>query len=113
MVFSSGLGILQNALPKPADPLASIQDGLLPGQALFVQTAWVDGNGNESALSPINALILANNSTASISMAEGAVDAPATATGWNVYAGASDDRLTLQNSAVLAIGSTWEIPASG
>jgi hypothetical protein len=113
MVFTSGLGIVRNALPKPAMPLVSVQDGLFLAQALFVQTAWVDESGNEGTLSPVNALILPDSSTISVSMEEGAIAVPSNAAGWNVYAGATDQSLTLQNDSPLVIGSTWEIPPSG
>ncbi|MDQ2777362.1 MAG: hypothetical protein M3Y57_20955, partial [Acidobacteriota bacterium] len=57
MVFMSGLGVVFQALPKPAMPLVSIEDGTAPAQSIFVQTAWIDAMGNESALSPVNGQI--------------------------------------------------------
>jgi|SRR6185437_2457953 len=113
MFFMSGVGIVYNALPRPALPLISVQNGNSPAQAMFVQTAWVDSSGNESALSPVNGQILAENSTIVVSMAEGAVNAPAAATGWNVYVSSSEDDLTRQNLAPLAIGATWPLPSTG
>jgi hypothetical protein len=113
MVFMEGLGIVFTALPKPALPLVSVQSGASPAEALYIQTAWVDGAGNEGALSPVNAVILNVGSGVTVSMAEGAVGAPAGAYGWNVYGGNSDSNVTLQNVTPQAIGSTWELPASG
>ncbi len=113
-LFSVGaVGIVYNPLPRPAMPLISVQSGNLPAQAIFVQTCWVDADGNESALSPENATVLAANSNIAVAMAEGALGAPAAAVGWNVYEGGQSDALTKQNAQVLAIGSTWELPASG
>ncbi len=113
MFFMSGVGIVYKALPRPALPLISVQTGNSPAQAIFVQTAWVDGSGNEGALSPVNGLILAENSTIVVSMAEGAVNAPSAAVGWNVYVSASEDDLTRQNFTPLSIGATWQLPSTG
>ena len=113
MFFMSGVGIVYKALPKPALPLISVQDGNSPGQAIFVQTAWIDGTGEEGALSPVNGLILNQNSTIVVSMAEGATSAPSAAVGWNVYVSCSEDDLTRQNLTSLPIGATWQLPSTG
>jgi hypothetical protein len=110
---TAGVGIVYNPLPRPAMPLISVQSGTLPAQGVFVQTCWVDAAGNESALSLENATVLAANSDIAIAMAEGALGAPASAVGWNVYGGGQSNGVTKQNAQVLAIGSTWELPASG
>ena len=113
LVFMSGLGIVYNPLPKPALPLVSIQTGTTPALSMFIQTAWVDSNGNESALSPVNGVILNGASSVVAGMAEGALNPPKTAVGWNVYAGTTGNELTLQNSGPLPIGSTWQLPDTG
>lgn len=112
MVVNAGIGIVYDPLPKPGLPLASVQTGSLPAQALFIQTGWVDGLGNEGALSPVNGLVLAGANNVAVQMAEG-VSAPKTATGWNIYASATGTDLTRQNDAPLSIGSTWQLPISG
>jgi hypothetical protein len=112
MVLNSGIGIVYNPLPKPAMPLAAVQSGKLPAQALFIQTAWVDGDGNEGALSPVNGLVLEGANNVVVQMAEGA-DAPEAAVGWNVYGSETGTDLTRQNSTPLSIGSTWQLPLSG
>jgi hypothetical protein len=113
LVFMSGLGVAYNALPKPTTPLVSVQDGIAPAVAIFVEAAWVDTHGNESAVSPVNGLILDGASSIAVAMAEGAFNAPPTAVGWNVYAGTDEDDLTRQNSTPLPIGSTWQLPSTG
>lgn len=111
-VLNAGIGIVYNPLPKPGLPLASIQAGSLPAQALFIQTAWVDVDGNEGALSPVNGLVLAGANNVAVQMAEGVI-APRASVGWNIYASATGTDLTRQNDAPLAIGSTWQLPSSG
>jgi hypothetical protein len=113
MFFMSGVGIVYKALPRPALPLVSVQNGNSPAQAIFVQTAWADGQGNEGALSPVNGLILNQNSTIVVSMSEGATNAPAAAAGWNVYVSSSEGDLTRQNLTPLPIGATWQLPSTG
>jgi hypothetical protein len=113
MVFMSGIGIVYVPLPKPATPLVAIETGTVSPQALFIQTAWTDSHGDESALSPINGIILDGSSNIVVGMREGALDAPAAATGWNLYVGTTDSDVTRQNNAPLAIGSTWILPSTG
>jgi hypothetical protein len=113
LVFMSGLGIVYNPLPKPAMPLVSVQDGTAPPLAMFIETVWTDRHGNEGATSPVNGVILGGASSIAVAMAEGAIDVPKAAVGWNVYVGASQDDLTRQNSSPLSIGSTWQLPNTG
>ena len=113
LFFLTGPAIVYNALPKPAMPLVSVQVGNAPAQAIFVQTAWTDAKGAQSALSAVNGLVLNDNSDIVVGMAEGALNVPPTAIGWNVYASSTADNLTMQNSSPIAIGSTWQWPPSG
>ncbi len=113
LFYLTGVGIVYNPLPKPAMPLISFQTGNVPAQAMFIQTAWVDASGNESALSVENGAVLTANSSAAVAMAEGALGAPAAAAGWSVYGGSQSGDLTRQNVTPLAVGSTWDLPASG
>ena len=113
LFYLTGAGIVYNPLPKPAMPLISFQTGNVPAQAIFMQTAWVDASGNESALSLENGAVLPANSSIAVAMAEGALGAPGTAAGWNVYGGSQSGGLTRQNAAPLSVGSTWDLPASG
>lgn len=113
LVSIGGVGIVSNPLPRPAIPLISVQSGNLPAQGIFVQTCWVDSYGNESALSLENAAVLTANSGIAVAMAEGALGAPVSAVGWNLYGGGQSNAVTRQNLQALAIGSTWQLPASG
>jgi hypothetical protein len=113
VTIQAGLGIVFTPLPKPQMPEVSVQQGNAPAESLFVQTSWVNSEGNESALSPVNGLVLNNQSAITVQMAEGALGAPPAALGWNVYVGSSASQITLQNGNPLVIGSTWTLPASG
>lgn len=111
--FQSGIGIVFNALAEPGMPLVSVQSGAASAAALYVQTTWVDAKGCESAPSPVNGLILTAGSGISVAMAEGSLNVPDAAVGWNVYIGIDQAAPTRQTTAPQEIGSTWELPAGG
>jgi hypothetical protein len=111
--FHAGLGIVNKPLPKPQMPEVSMQAGVAPAEPLYVQVSWLDSQGHESALSPVNGLVANNQSTITVQMAEGALKSPPAAFGWNVYVGSNANRITLQNGNPLSIGSTWSLPPSG
>jgi hypothetical protein len=111
--IQAGLGIVFKPLPKPQMAQVSVQQGNAPAEPLFVQTSWLDSEGDESALSPVNGLVVNNQSTISVQMAEGALQSPPAALGWNVYVGSVASEITLQNGNPLTIGSTWSLPATG
>lgn len=113
MAMGSGVGVVANPLPMPALPLVSIQAGLAPAESMFIQTAWLDASGNESAASPVNGIILSGQSGVVVSMAEGLLNAPTAAVGWNVYASTIETAMTRQNTAPLLLGSTWQLPDAG
>ena len=114
MVFASGIGIVANPLPRPSIPSVTVTSGTALPQPMFVQTVWVDRAGNESAPSAVNGVILPAESSITVAMGQdrGAA-APATATGWNVYASSSQEQLMRQNSAPLALGAKWTLPTAG
>jgi hypothetical protein len=109
----AGLGIVYTPLPKPQLPEVSIQDGTSPAEPFFVQTSWMDSQGNEGTASPINGVVVGTQSGITVQMAEGVLQAPPAALGWNVYVGSAANHITRQNGNPLLIGSTWSLPASG
>jgi hypothetical protein len=111
--FQSGIGIVYNPLPKPALPLVSVQTGNSPACAFFVQTTWVNALGAESALSPVNGVVVPDSSSISVGMAEGTMNTPPSAVGWNIYVGVDETQATMQNSTPLPVGATWDLPTSG
>ena len=113
LVWQYGIGIVNQPLPKPMPPLASIQQGPLGNQELLVQVAWTDANGNEGALSPVLGLEMPDGSSIAVSTAEGSDGAPTAAVGWNVYLGQIGLDVTRQNNAPIPVGSTWFLPDSG
>jgi hypothetical protein len=113
LVTRDGIGIVYHPLPEPAAPSVTVGAGTLAAESLFVQTAWVNANGSESGVSPVNGLLLNDNSGITVAMAETGSQVPPTATGWNVYLSFSQSGPALQNSAPLALGDDWSLPSSG
>jgi hypothetical protein len=111
--IQAGIGIVFTPLPKPQTPEVSVQQGNSPAESIFVRVSWLNAEGDESALSPINGLVLNSQSTISVAMAEGVAGAPPAALGWNVYVGSLANQITLQNGNPLVIGSTWTLPSTG
>jgi hypothetical protein len=109
----AGLGIVFKPLPKPLMPEVSVQQGIAPAEPFYVQTSWVDSLGNEGAASPINGLVVNSQSSITVQMTEGALQAPPAAFGWNVYVGTATNAITRQNGNPLLIGSTWSLPTTG
>lgn len=109
--FMTGIGIVYNPLPRPAIPAVSAQGGGLLNGPLFVQTAWVDSDGSEGALSPVNASLL--NADFSVAVAMGDGGSPDGASGWNVYGSTSAGDMKRQNNAPLGAGTSWHLPTSG
>lgn len=113
LVARVGIGIVYHPLPEPPAPQVTVGTGTLAAQSLFVQTAWVDASGAESGVSAVNGMLLNDNSGITVAMTETGSQIPATATGWNVYLSSSQTGPALQNSAPLALGSNWSLPAGG
>ena len=111
--FLSGIGIVFNALSEPAMPLVSVQTGAASAAALFVQTTWVDSKGCESAPSPVNGVIIPDGSGITVAMAEGILNVPYAAVGWNVYIGLDQSAATRQTLVPQEVGSTWQLPDTG
>lgn len=111
MAFTSALGLVQNALPKPLLPSVIVSTGFSPAEAIFIQTAWTDNAGNEGALSPVNGVVL--NAASGISVAMADPNLPVAAAGWNVYASTNANTVARQNTVPLPIGASWQLPSSG
>jgi hypothetical protein len=113
LVFMSGLGIVYDPLPKPAMPHVVIGAGSILAGSFFVQTTWVDKQGNESAASPVNGQLLTDLSSVTVTPTPEGAKPPAGAVGWNVYGNTANANLVLQNGTPLQLGSAWQLPNRG
>ena len=98
-----GIGVVDLPLSKPAALTSMPCPGSLPAGVYYFAAAWTNGRGQQSSLGTL--------ATATLDSAAGlvleAMNAPANASGWNIFAGNTPDLLYRQNPAPLALGSPW------
>jgi hypothetical protein len=104
-----GVGMTSSPVPRPAQPEMGTAIGTAATTTYFVSVTWVGQGGIEGAPSAIEAL----TTTGASALTVRAVDAPETATGWNVYASYSATGLTRQNDAPIPLDQGWTEPAEG
>ncbi|MFL6451365.1 MAG: hypothetical protein ACJ746_27365 [Bryobacteraceae bacterium] len=113
LVMASGIGVVTHPLPKPGLPTISMCQGTIAVPAIFVQVAWTGNQMQESAPSAIAGAVLNGAAEIKIALSEISTDIPESATGWNVYAGTAQERLTLQTETPQRLDQFWQIPPSG
>ena len=101
-----GVGMAAIPVPKAATPEVTLTPGPLADGTYYVSMSWVNSTGEEGASADAM-----NVTTASSTFVVQPLRAPATAAGWNVYAGIDPDQLARQNSTVNPVGSTWVQPS--
>jgi len=104
-----GIGLVATPVPRAGAPLLGTADGTLLSTIYYVRVAWLSAAGQEGSASVVTNFQTADNSLLTVATS----NAPAVATGWNVYLGPTVSTVTLQNSAPLAIGATFTLPESG
>jgi hypothetical protein len=102
-----GVGITAQPVPRAAMPVVTAFPGALADGLYYVTMAWVNAGGEEGEAATETAI-----STTSSTFLVGTATAPQTASGWNVFAGASPDAMFGQNTSLLTLGETWEQPAA-
>jgi hypothetical protein len=112
-VYELGIGIVYQPLPQPGTAQTTTGSGSLTAGIVTVQTAWTDGSGNESMLSPLVPVTLADNSSLTVKAQAGNKPVPAWAIGWNVYIGANGASPSKQNTAPIALNTSWTAPGAG
>jgi hypothetical protein len=104
-----GIGLALNPVPQAGAPVMGSVGGLGADGTFYVQVSWVSSSGQEGTPSEVTATGL----TAGSNLTVQAVNPPAVATGYNVYAGASEAEITRQNSALVPVGQIFEMPDGG
>src|SRR5882762_1132456 len=109
LLFRIGVGTAVNPIPQAANPQLSLVGGALAPAKYFVQIGWRNANSEEGRPSEMRALDVPAGNTLHVT----AVNPPANAISWNVYAGATPDNLFLQNPTPLDPTASWTAPSSG
>ncbi len=102
-LFQTGIGMVADPISQADRPELSSAPGTLPARTYYIRTAWVNASGAEGAPSDLAVLSLGEGSLLAVT----AVNPPASARGWNVYAGLSHSELALQNGPAVAVGQAW------
>ncbi|HSW49934.1 MAG TPA: hypothetical protein VLH09_07145 [Bryobacteraceae bacterium] len=108
-LLASGVGMVGEPIPKAAPPTLTTAIGSSGAEMYWVRAAWVGQNGEEGCPSE-PAVLSAAEGTVPVAVAG---EAPAIATGWNVYAGTAIDTTRLQNASPIPLGSIWTMPSTG
>jgi hypothetical protein len=100
---ASGLGIVANPVRKAAPPVLAAVAGPQQGGTFYASVAWVNAAGQEGEASAASSITVADNHLMTVS----AVNAPAGAAGFNVYAGPALSAMTAQNNVPLPLGGSF------
>jgi hypothetical protein len=102
-----GVGLVADPLPKPSGPLLTAISGPGTAATYYIAMTWTNATGHESAPSDTTSISGLNGQQIVVA----AANAPANATGWNMYAGQAPDGLGLQNSVPIAVGASVTLSA--
>jgi hypothetical protein len=108
-LFDAGIGMVNEPVPRAQQPELSTVGGPIAGATYFVSVTWIGRVGAEGAPSELAAITAAEGSLLSVK----ALNAPAGAIGWNVYAAYTGAGLTLQNDSPVGPNDMWIEPSSG
>jgi hypothetical protein len=104
-----GIGLVSNPLRRADGPVCNVVPGLIAATTYYVRISWASATGQEGSPSAVTTYQTVDGSLLTVSTG----NPPADAVGWNVYIGLTDLTVTLQNSAPLAVGQTFPLPATG
>jgi hypothetical protein len=104
-----GIGLVNNPIPRAGLPQVTFTIGSPPPASYYIQVSWVSGTGQEGAPSILTAVDGGANQVPVIE----AVNPPAGATGFNVYAGLTPTGLALQNSSPVPVGGSFTLNETG
>ncbi len=99
----AGLELVNDPISKAQPPALSTTAGAGSGGVFYASVAWVNAEGMEGQASDPSSITVAAGEYMTVT----AVAPPANATGFNVYAGAAPNAMTLQNTTLLTTGSTY------
>lgn len=108
-LIETGVGLVEKPLSRAPRPQLSVVEG--PGEAAtyYVRVAWTNAAGEEGAESEAAVATTQDGQVLQVRAAE----PPEHATGWNLYAGYSQNEVTLQNANPIELGQEWRLGAGG
>jgi hypothetical protein len=107
LLFQTGLGVVDNPLPRAHPPELSSGPNGPPAATHIVTVAWRNHLGQNGAPS----LPKVYTTTDGESLTVAAIQPPSEAVAFDVFVGASELELARQNPAPVVIGDTWTLSA--
>jgi hypothetical protein len=103
--IANGIGLVNSPLPEAAIPILGTESvtSTQAGGTFYAVVTWVNAAGQEGSPSAAASIVVPANNLMTV-MATGA---PVNAVGFNVYVGTALAMMTLQNTALLPVGSTF------
>jgi hypothetical protein len=98
-----GVGLVGDPIPRPSTPTLSTVTGPGPATTYYVAVTWVNGAGQESALSDVAEMTTTAGQQPAVEVAA----PPGNVTGWNVYLGLSPNSISRQNDAPIGVSANW------
>jgi hypothetical protein len=100
---ASGLGLVSDPIHHAQPPVLSSVTGPQSGGIFYASVSWVNAAGQEGAASVASSITIPDGNL----MTAAAVNAPANAVGFWLYAGTTLNSMFRQNDVVLAAGLTY------
>jgi len=107
LLFQTGLGVVDNPLPRANQPQLGINPNGPPSATHIVSVAWRNHAGNSGAPSLPTVYTTADGQSLMIA----AIDPPQGAVAFDVFVGPSEFELARQNAAPVAVGDSWALDA--
>jgi hypothetical protein len=107
--FQFGVGLATRPVPVADAPQFSFVAGTLEGTTYFARVAWVGASGQEGVASEVTSYDAPAGSVPVVT----AVNAPANATGFNVYMGLTPETLEKQNASPVAVDGSFTLASGG
>lgn len=105
---NNGVGMVADPVQRPGAPTVTVEAGANPPATYYLRVSWLNATGQEGQGSATSAVIADQFHTLTIAPPE----APANATGWNLYLGYSDSAMTRQNESPLELDANWILPGT-
>ncbi len=109
MLFRIGVGFVNDAVAKANPPEVRLRPGSLEPTTYHVQIAWRNHGGEAGA--PSEEVIYRPEIPGVIGVR--APEAPANASGYDIYVGTDAMAPTKQNGAIVALSQEWVMPETG
>ena len=106
--FQAGVGLVTSPIAKASIPTLTAVAGAGAAGTYYVVVTWANQAGQQGTPSDVAEFTTADGQQLVVTHAS----APANVQGWNAYVGTTPSTMSLQNTAPLAIGSSWSMTSA-